>query len=146
MGIQLRRNCSTDEGFDKVMEQRIKQFECSGWNKDSTRNEFLKAKALNRRELLFGQKKDKRKSISAWSTKWDPRIPSKGKIIHEFEDILYSDPACRKVFPKGSIIPCNRRLKNIAEIIKPTLPKRFPINGPEEEKGYLYALVRHSVK
>ena len=24
----------------------------------------------------------------------------------------------------------------MAEIIKPTLPKRFPVNGPEEEKGY----------
>ena len=114
----------------------MKQFACSGWNIDSTRNEFLKAKQLNRRELLFGEKKAKRISISAWSTKWDPRIPSKGKIIHEYEDILYSDPACRKVFPKGSIIPCNRRLKNMAEIIKPTLPKRFPDHGPEEEKGY----------
>ena len=84
VGIQLRRNCSTDEGFDKVMEERIKQFACSGWNMDSTRNKFLKAKQINRRELLFGEKKAKRKSISAWSTKWDHIIPSKGKIIHEY--------------------------------------------------------------
>ena len=48
VGIQFRRNCSTDEGFDKVMEGRIKQFACSGWNKD-TRNEFLKEKDLKRR-------------------------------------------------------------------------------------------------
>ena len=87
-------------------------------------------------ELRFGNKKVKRKGILAWSTKCDPRIPSKGKIIHEFENILYSDPVCEKVFPKGSIIPCNRRLKNIAEMIKPTLPNRFPIHGPEEEHGY----------
>ena len=91
---------------------------------------------MNRRELLFGEKKLKRKGISAWSTKWDPRTPSKGKIIHEYENILYSDPTCEKVFPKGSIIPCNRRLKNMAEIIKPTLPNRFPENGPSQEKGY----------
>ena len=136
VGIQLRRNCSTEEGFDKMMEERINQFACSGWNKDSTRNEFLKAKRLDRRELLFGEKKKKRKNISAWSTKWDPRTPSKGQIIHEYENILYSDPVCSKVFPKGSIIPCNRRLKNIAEMIKPTLPNRFPEHGPEEEKGY----------
>ena len=62
--------------------------------------------------------------------------PSKGKIIHEYENILYSDPTCEKVFPKGSIIPCNRRLKNMAEIIKPTLPNRFPENGPIQEKGF----------
>jgi hypothetical protein len=118
------------------MEERVNQFACSGWNVDSTRNEFLKAKKINRRDLLFGEKKSKRKGISAWSTRWDPRIPSKGKIIHEYENILYSDPTCEKVFPKGSIIPCNRRLKNMAEIIKLTIPNRFPDHGPDQEKGY----------
>ena len=136
VGIQLRRNCSSDESFDKKMEERIKQFACSGWNADSTKNEFLKAKKLNRRNLIFGEKKSKKMNVSAWSTKWDPRIPPKGKIIHEYKNILYSDPVCKKIFPEGSIIPSNRRLKNMAEIIKPTLPKRFVENGPQEEKGY----------
>ena len=67
VGIQLRRNCSTEEGFDKIMEERVNQFACSGWNKDSTRNKFLKAKRLNRRELLFGEKKQKKKNISDYS-------------------------------------------------------------------------------
>ena len=43
---------------------------------------------------------------------------------------------CEKIFPEGSIIPSNRKLKNVGEIIKPTLPKRFTKNGPEEEPGY----------
>ena len=67
VGIQLRRNCSSDDSFDQVMEERVKQFACSGWNVDSTRNEFLKAKKINWRDLLFGEKKSKRKGISAWS-------------------------------------------------------------------------------
>ena len=66
------------ESFDRIMEERIKQFACSGWNEDSSRNEFLKAKQLDRINLLFGEKKKRKKSISAWSTKWDPRIPLKG--------------------------------------------------------------------
>ena len=88
---------------------------------------------MDRKELLFGEK---RKSISAWATKWDPRIPPKGQIIHEFKNILYSDPACKKIFPEGSIIPSNRRLRNIGEILKPTIPKRFPQHGPKEDIGF----------
>ena len=103
VGIQLRRNCSSDISFDLKMEERIKQFACTGWNEDSTKNEILKAKNMNRRELLFGEKKKKRKNISAWATKWDPRIPAKGKIIHEYKNILYSDPVCKKIFSEGSI-------------------------------------------
>ena len=136
IGIQLRRNCSSDLSFDVKMEERVNQFACTGWNKDSTRNEILKAKKMDRRELLFGEKIRKKKNISAWATKWDPRIPPKGKIIHEYKNILYSDPICKKIFPEGSIIPSNRRLKNIGEILKPTIPKRFIPHGPEEEKGF----------
>ena len=136
MGIQLRRNCSTEESFDRKMEERISQFECSGWNKDSTKNEFLKAKKLDRKKLIFEEKKSKRKQVSAWTSKWDPRVPPKGPIIHGYKNILYSDPVCEKIFPEGSIIPSNRRLKNIGEILKPTVPNRFAESGPKEENGY----------
>ena len=78
---------------------------------DSTRNEFLRTKSMDKRKLIFEDKKIKRKNISAWSTKWDPRTPSKGKIIHEYKNILYSNPVCEKIFPEGSIIPSNRKLK-----------------------------------
>ena len=60
VGIQLRRNCSSDISFDLKMEERIKQFACTGWNEDSTKNEILKAKNMNRRELLFGDKKEEK--------------------------------------------------------------------------------------
>jgi hypothetical protein len=97
----------------------------------------LKAKKIDMRDLLFGEKKSKRNGISAWSTRWDPRIPSKGKIIHEYENILYSYPTCETAFEKGSIIPCNRRLKNMTEIIEPTIPNRFPDHRPDQEKEFL---------
>jgi hypothetical protein len=86
--------------------------------------------------MISGEKIKKRRSISAWATKWDPRIPPKGQIIHEFKNILYSDPACKKIFPEGSIIPSNRRLRNIGEILKPTIPNRFPQHGPKEDIGF----------
>ena len=79
------------------MEERVKQFACSGWNRDCTNKEFLKAKRLNRRELLYGEKKQKKKNVLAWSTEWDLRTPSKGQIIHKYKDILYSYPVCSKV-------------------------------------------------
>ena len=61
MGIQLRRKCSTEESFDRKMEERINQFVCSGWNIDSTKNEFLKAKKFDRKRLIFEEKSQKEK-------------------------------------------------------------------------------------
>ena len=52
---------------------------------------------MDRKKLLFENKKPKRKSISAWTTTWDPRTPPKGWIIHDYKSILYSDPVCIKV-------------------------------------------------
>ena len=42
------------------MEEMVKQFACIVWNRDDTRNEMLKAKDMNRPELLFGDKVKKR--------------------------------------------------------------------------------------
>ena len=136
VGFQSRRNCSSDISFDLKMEERVNQFACTGWNRDDTRNEMLKAKQMNRRELLFGDKVKRRKNISALATKWDPRIPPKGKIIHQFKNILYSDAVCKTISLEGSIIPSNRRLRNIGEILKPTIPNRFPQNGPPLEQFF----------
>ena len=77
----------------------------------------------------------KEKASRQWATKWDPRIPPKGQI--KFKNTLYSDPACKKIFPKGSTIPSNRRLGNIGEILKPTIPKRFPQHGPPQDIGFV---------
>jgi hypothetical protein len=43
------------------MEERVNQFPCTGWNKDSTRNEILKTKKMDKRELFFGGGKKHKK-------------------------------------------------------------------------------------
>ena len=40
-------------------------------------------------------------------------------------------------FPKSKLIGADKRSKNIGEMYKPTIPKRFVQYGPKEEKGFL---------
>ena len=41
----------------------------------------------------------------------------------------------KKIFPPGLLIAANRRRRNIGEIIKPTIPKKFINHGPHLEAG-----------
>ena len=72
----------------------------------------------------------------AWVSKYDPRNPSKSKIIHNNLNILCSNPDHEILFPRGTIIGADRRGKNIGELCKPTTPRRFPKHGPANKKGF----------
>ena len=68
---------------------------------------------------------------------YDPRNPSKSKIINDNLNLLYSNPTNETIFPKGSIIGADRRRTNLGELVKPTVPRRFPVHGPINKKGFV---------
>ena len=57
-------------------------------------------------------------------------------IIKKNLNILYSNPANKTIFKKKTLIGADRRRKNLGEIYKPTIPRRFPIHGPHDEPGF----------
>ena len=135
MGTKLRMNCSTDASLHKAQEDYAHYFSTSGWDKAKARKKLKEAGKINRDTLINGTKTRQEKKIP-WITTYDPRAPSKGQILRRHLDILYSDKENTRLFPKGSIIAAEKRRKNLGEIFKPTIPRRFVQHGPAEEPGF----------
>ena len=135
MGLRLRMICSEDKKLKERIEEYSKYLTQSGWNWKKAKKELTIGASQNRHRVLNRSTKSKKTKI-AWVTTFDPRVPSKSKIIKENLETLYSDPINRKIFPKTSLISADRRRKNIAEMFKPTVPKQFLLHGPVEEPGF----------
>ena len=100
-----------------------------------SKKELKRGANKDRKQILNQPRKKKPKKI-AWVTTYDPRMPPKSKIISKNLPILYSNPENRDIFPSGLIIAADRRRKNLGEMIKPTVPNRFPQYGPKEKPGF----------
>ena len=135
VGTRLRMLCSDDSQLDKRIEEYAGYFSLSGWNRKHATRELRRGANKNREDILHQPRKRPSKKI-AWLSTYDPRLPSKNEIIKQNLDILYSNPVNRQMFPKGLIIAADRRRQNLGEIIKPTVPNRFPVFGPKLKPGF----------
>ena len=127
--------CSDDDTLRERVNEYCKYFCLSGWKHKKAKHELEKGASKDRAKLIH-QSRKKRKNKIAWVTTYDPRVPSKSKILRKNINILYSNKKNREIFPKGMIIPADRRRKNIGEIYKPTVPKRFVEHGPAPKQGF----------
>ena len=148
MGRRLRMICSEDTDLEKRINEYTQYLVNSGWDRKVAYKGLKKGAAVDRKKILAGKIKTKNNKL-AWITKYDPRMPSKSRIIRKNLNILYSNPMNRVWFPKSKLIGADKRSKNIGEMYKPTIPKRFVQYGPKEEKGFFRCknrcdLCRHS--
>ena len=135
MGRRLRMICSDDTILHERIEEYAKYLVISGWKYEDAMKGLKEGANVTRKKALRKRSKKKQKKI-AWVTTWDPRVPDKSCIIRNNLNLLYKNPDNLKIFPKNSIIAGNRRPKNIGEMYKPSVPKRFLQYGPENEKGF----------
>jgi hypothetical protein len=135
VGTRLRMICSEDSTLNERIQEYARYFAMAGWNIDTALRELKKGSQKDRTELLTKPRKKKTQKI-AWVTNYDPRLPSKCKIIRKNLKILYQNPKNKKIFPQNLIISADRRRQNLGEIYKPTVPKRFIPHGPKEQPGY----------
>ena len=136
MGRRLRMICSDDSDLKKRLKEYEQYLVNSGWRRDKAKSDLEKGANVERSETLKVKDKSKQKKKTAWVTTYDPRVPSKSKIIRDNLAILYSNPINKTIFPEGSLIGADRKRKNIGELYKPTIPKRFPNHGPRQEGGF----------
>ena len=80
MGTRLRMLCSDDEVLEKRILEYAKHLAVSGWSYDVALADLQKGASKDRRSVLHGARKKKKKKI-AWVTTYDPRLPSKPSII-----------------------------------------------------------------
>ena len=50
--------------------------------------------------------------------------------------MIYTDKENKEIFPPKSIISADKRRKNLGEIYKPTIPRRFVQHGPKTQSGF----------
>ena len=134
VGTRLRMLCSEADTLEKRIEEYTKYFAMAGWDGSRAKRELRKGANKDRRDLLT--KPTKKKKKLAWVTTYDPRLPSKSEIIRKNLPLLYTNPENKNVFPRKTIIAADRRRKNLAEIYKPTVPKRFVQHGPRNKSGF----------
>ena len=91
VGTRLRMICSEEETLQERIKEYSDFFELSGWDKQKARKELERGGTRNRQEILNKPRKKKTKKL-AWVSTYDPRLPSKSKIIHDNLSILYSEP------------------------------------------------------
>jgi hypothetical protein len=127
--------CSDDDVLEKRLKEYARYFTMSGWDFKIALEELRRGADKDRRTIITQPRKQKPKKV-AWVTTYDPRCPSKTSIIKENLNILYSNPQNRSIFPEGTIIGADRRRKNLAEMYKPTVPRKFPQHGPKHKPGF----------
>ena len=135
VGTRLRMLCSDDDNLTKRIKEYAKYFSMAGWKYNTALNQLQKGAQQNREELIRRPRKQKPPKI-AWVTTYDPRVPSKSKIIKDNLDILYSNVKNKDIFPKGLIISAEKKRKNLGQIFKPTVPKRHPYPDSDKKPGF----------
>eukprot|EP00745_Piridium_sociabile_P026140 TRINITY_DN41575_c0_g2_i2.p1 TRINITY_DN41575_c0_g2~~TRINITY_DN41575_c0_g2_i2.p1 ORF type:complete len:978 (-),score=173.11 TRINITY_DN41575_c0_g2_i2:3-2936(-) len=135
IGTRLRVLCSDNTTLNKRVREYAAYLTLSGWKWTRALREITKGANKDRDKLLNQPRKPTKKKI-AWVSTYDPRVPSKSKIIKKNLVILYSNPENKSIFPKKTLIGADRRRRNLGEIYKPTVPRRRPGHTAHEEPGF----------
>ena len=90
-----------------------------GYPSKLVNDQFSKASAFSRNDLLRTRAKDAKKLFPFVIT-FNPNLPDVGNITRKHLFILQSNPKLKELFPRGSVIPAFRRSKNLKELLAPS--------------------------
>ena len=125
----LRRNCSDNVPGDKLFEDQAVEYKSyllkSKYEEDDIDKQFIKILSYNRKSMLRGTKKKRKKNLGSvkFITDFTPTFPNIKKRIKELEPTIQSDPLLQKMFPNGANsiqIIHKRGGKNIKELLAPS--------------------------
>ena len=135
MGVRLRMIVSEDDTLETRINEYSDHLEKSGWNRALAKERLIEGATKRRSEILNKPRCSKPKKL-AWVTTYDPRTPSKSSIIKKNLHLLHADPENSTIFPPNLIIGADKKRPNLAQLYKPTVPKRWPNHGPHNEPGF----------
>ena len=119
VATRLKRNCS-DETFLAKRTAEYKGYLLNqGYPSNLVNDQFSKASAISRNDLLRTRGKEAKKLFPFVIT-FNPNLPNVGNIIRKHLVILQSNPKLKELFPRGSVIPAFRRSKNLKELLAPS--------------------------
>ena len=133
VATRLRRNCSTEEDFDKRSNEYQKYLTRRGYHPNNViHKQFNKAKSISREELLQHTKREKI-ILFPLVVVFNPRLPDIGKFLKKHFHLIQDSSELQEIFPPRSIIPSFRRPKTIKEIL--STKRRQETSGDQSPKG-----------
>ena len=124
VGLRLRTNSSKDEYFEESVEDAARSFKISGYSYQKSKQELLKFKDLNPKEIINKEKVSKskpEKGVRAfYITNYDPRMPHPRQLLSRNYHHIQSNPELANLFPRKNLVGGTRRLKNLQEMLSPT--------------------------
>ena len=123
VATRLKRNCSDETFFAERTAEYKGYLLNQGYPSKLVDDQFSKASAISRNDLLRARGKEAKK-LFPFVTTFNPNLPDVGNIIRKHLFILQSNPKLKELFPRGSVIPAFRRSKNLKELLAPS---RFKI-------------------
>lgn len=119
----MKRNCSDETFFAERTAEYKGYLLNQGYPSKLVNDQFSKASAFSRNDLLQTRAKEVKK-LFPFVTTFNPNLPDVRNIIRKHLSILHSNPKLKELFPRGSVIPAFRRSKNLKELLAPS---RFKI-------------------
>ena len=123
VATRLKRNCSDETFFAERTAEYKGYLLNQGYPSKLVNDQFSKASAFSRNDLLQTRAKEAKK-LFPFVTTFNPNLPDVRNIIRKHLSILHSNPKLKELFPRGSVIPAFRRSKNLKELLAPS---RFKI-------------------
>ena len=125
VGHRGRLNSSKTEYFDEFIEDAAKSFKISGYNYQKTKQELRKFRDLDPVELIKKEKvvrKRPEKGVQAFFiTDYDPRMLHPRQLLSRNFHHIESNPELAELFPRKNLVGGTRRLKNLSEMLSPTV-------------------------
>ena len=139
VGLRLRINSSKDEYFDESVEEAAKAFKISGYSYQKTKQELQKFKELDPVELIKKEKTVKKgpeKGVRSYLiTNYEPRMLHPRQLITRNYHHLSSNPRLADLFPRENLVGGTRRLKNLQELLSPTVQKTPGDDGDDDDNN-----------
>ena len=125
VGYRLRLTNSTNETFRENVELYSRAMAVSGYNYQTVKRELLKFENLDPVELAKrgpSKKKSNSKGCKVYfNAPFEPRVPHPRKILSKNYQILARNPKASSLFPRENLIASSKRLKNLGELLSPTV-------------------------
>ena len=151
VGQRLRLNTSEDHLMEDIIKEYAGYFAASGHSYSKAfeglkhgamlldangipqrREDVIKNKASSHTHS-FQKKRSRCGSKAYWTSTFDPRVIHPRRIISKNYHIIRDDPTASQLFPRKDLVASSRRLKNLSELISPTVPSDLK-PGPQKKK------------
>ena len=145
LALRLRRICSNKTYFNqraKGMEHHLLQ---RGYTKGCIRDAVTKASSISREDALVDKTNDNQLTQVPFVVTYNPKLPSRPKILKESQSILHSSERCSTVFTEMPLVSY-RRSMNLSDMLCSKRLAPNPTTKPNRDNDSSSSNHHHSNK